>query len=181
MKTRKFLPVIVAVFCLFGLVINSAAQTKRRAPVRKSTRSANAAKTTAAANAAEIKSSAEKVSAQIVNVTRFLYLLGGIAQTMQDVDASAKTGRASKTTVDSNNRNKQLVVTTMGNVRAGLAALESEFQAKPALRPYLIQIQGIADITASAEDQASAGQFINSGKTLLQVVEKLSNTLVAMP
>lgn len=180
MKTRKILPLIAVVFCLLSLVGSSVAQTKRRAPVRKSTRSASAARTTAA-NAAEIKSSAEKVSAQIVNVTRFLYLLGGIAQTMQDVDASAKTGRASRTTVDANNRNKQLVVTTMGNVRAGLAALESEFQAKPALRPYLIQIQGIADITANAEDQASAGQFVNSGKTLLQVVEKLSNTLVAMP
>lgn len=178
MKTGKFISKIAVVVCLLCLVLSAAAQTRKRKPVRKSTRSTV---TKTSANAAEIKSGAEKVSAQLVNVTRFLYLLGGIAQTMQDVDASAKTGRASQTTVNANTKNKQLIVTTMSNVRAGLAALEAEFQAKPALRPYLIQIQGIADITANAEDQASAGEFVNSGKTLLQVVEKLSNTLVAMP
>ena len=72
-------------------------------------------------------------------------------------------------------------MTTLRNLRAGLVALEVEFQSKPALRVYLPQIQGISDISGVAEDQASAGQLIESGKTLLQVIEKLSDTLVALP
>lgn len=179
MKTRKFLPVIAVFVCFLCLISSVAAQTKKRAPVRKSTRSTSAAKTTAAtaAKAAEIREAAEKVSTQIVNVTKFLYLLGGIARTIQDADAAARSGRTSPT----NAKNKQAVITSLGNLRAGLAALEAEFQAKPNLLPFYSKIQGVADITANAEDQASAGQFVNSGQTLLQVVEKLSNTLVAMP
>ena len=61
-------------------------------------------------------------------------------------------------------RQKQTgVVTTIKNLRAGFAALEIEFRTKPALKPYLFQIQGISDMTGVAEDQASAGQLTESG------------------
>ncbi|MEJ7701270.1 MAG: hypothetical protein WKF71_16720 [Pyrinomonadaceae bacterium] len=80
-----------------------------------------------------------------------------------------------------NARNKQAVVSTIKNLRAGLAALEIEFRTKPALKNYLFQIQGIAEMTGVAEDQATAGQLTQSGKTLLLVVEKLSDTLAALP
>jgi hypothetical protein len=36
-------------------------------------------------------------------------------------------------------------------------------------------------MSGEAEDQAAAGQLTNSGKTLLLVVEKLSDTLAALP
>ncbi len=178
MKTGKFLPKIFIVVCLLCLTLSVAAQTKKRKPVRRSNRSTATRTAQAAANATEIRASAEKVSTQIVNVSRFLYLLGGIAQNIQDADAAtSRTGKTSPT----NAKNKQAVITTIGNLRAGLNALETEFQAKPALLPYYTKIQGISDIAANAEDQANSGQFVNSGKTLLQVIEKLSDTLLAMP
>ena len=177
MKTGKFLPKIAVIVCLLCLVLSAAAQTKKRKSVRRSNRS-TAAATAAAANTAEIKESAEKVATQLVTISRYLYLLGGITQNIQNTDqASANTGRTSST----NTKNKQAVIASIGNIRAGLAALESEFQEKPFLQPYFSKIQGISDIAANAEDQANSGQFVNSGKTLLQVVEKLSDTLVAMP
>lgn len=179
MKTGKILSKAAIAVCLLCLVLTAAAQTKKRRAAARISR-ASTAQTKTAANAAEIKAGAEKVSIQLKNVTKFIYVLGGVAQIIQDVDASARTGRASRTTVDANAKNKQSVVTTIGNLRAGLSALESEF-GKPALLPYLSQIQGISAIAANAEDQANAGQFVNSGKTLLQVVEKLSDTLAAMP
>ncbi|MGI9035222.1 MAG: hypothetical protein ACR2GD_04180 [Pyrinomonadaceae bacterium] len=177
MKTRNILSKVAVVACLLCLVLTAAAQTKRRRTTRKTSR----ATTTATANAAEIKESAEKVSTQLKNVTKFIYVLGGVAQTIQSIDNDAKAGRASRATIETNTKNKQTVVATIENLRAGLAALEAEFQTKPALAPYLAQIQGISDITANAENQASAGQLIDSGKTLLEVVEKLSDTLAAMP
>ena len=178
MKIEKILSKCVIAACLFCLVLTAAAQTKRRKPVRRTSKSAA---TSTAANAAEVKQSAEKVSTQLKNVTKFIYVLGGVAQVIQDTDAAAKTGRVARATMDINTKNKQAVVTTIGNLRAGLAALEAEFSAKPALLPYRFQIQGISDIAAAAEDQANAGQFVNSGKTLLDVVEKLADTLAAMP
>ena len=50
-----------------------------------------------------------------------------------------------------------------------------------ALKNYQFQISGISDLAANAEDQATNGQFTESGKTLLLVIEKLSDTLVALP
>jgi hypothetical protein len=36
-------------------------------------------------------------------------------------------------------------------------------------------------MTGTAEDQASAGQLRESGKTLLLVIEKLADTLAVLP
>jgi hypothetical protein len=129
----------------------------------------------------EIKSGAEKVSTQIKNVSKFIYNLGGIARVIEDLDKEIAAQKASRNAPELNQKIKQDVVTSIRNLRAGLVALEIEFRTKPALKNYLFQIQGISDMSGRAEEQASAGQFTESGKTLLMVVEKLSDTLAALP
>jgi hypothetical protein len=171
----KFAVVLV---CLLGLTVSVAAQ-KRRTPTRKTT--AKPPATSTVVPSAEIKDGAGKVSTQIKNVTKFIYVLGGVAKGIEDIDKEAKAGKISRATVDKNNQYKQSVIQSIRNLRAGLAALEVEFRTKPALRTYLFNIQGISDMSGVAEDQAVAGQFSESGKTLLLVVEKLSDTLAALP
>lgn len=186
MKSKTSLLNLTAILiCLLGLSVTATAQ-KRRATTRKSSRPAatTTAETTASKSAAanaEFRAASEKVSAQIKNVTRFIYLLGSIAQGIEDVDKAVKAGNASRTTADQNAKNKQDVVATIRNLRAGLAALEGDFQASPTLRLYIFHIQGIADVSAVAEQQASNGQLKESGKTLLEVINKLSDTLAAIP
>jgi len=157
--------------------------TKPKNP--KTNKKTTTKKTTSApvvsSGSAEIKASASKVSIQIKNVSRFVYLLGGIARTIEDLDKEARTRKISQASVEANNKNKQAVIQGIQNLRAGLVALEIEFRTKPALKNYLFQINGISDIAAQSEDQAVNGQFTESGKTLLLVIEKLSDTLVAMP
>ena len=165
------------VFCL-----NLEAQAQKRKPVRKrATTTAKTAAATAAANAAEVRSSAEKVSVQIKNVTKFVYLLGGIAKNIEDIDRDAKARKLSQTALNLNDTNKKAVLQSLRNLTAGLAALETEFRAKPALRNYNFPIQGISDMSLQAESLASDGQFTESGKMLLSIVEKLSDTLVGLP
>ncbi len=129
----------------------------------------------------EIRDGADKVAVQIKNVTKFLYTLGGIAIRIEDLDAEAKTRTLSRASLDLNSENKQNVMQAIRNLRAGIAALEVEFRTKPALTKFLVQIQGITDLTAQTEYLASAGKFSESGKPLLLLVEKLSDTLAAMP
>jgi hypothetical protein len=170
--------------CILCLTFIAAAQKRKPAPRKPKPKPAATKPATTAAtevNAAEIKAGAEKVGIQIKNVTRFIYLLGSIAQGIEAVENDIKARKASNATVELNTKNKQSLITTLRNLRAGLAALETEFRASPALRTYLIHLQGITDVSGAAEDQAAAGQFVQSGKTLLQVVERLSDTLVAMP
>lgn len=180
MKTNKNLRKIVVVFaCLLCLTVSAAAQ-KRKASSKKARPAASTASTTFLTNS-EIKAGAEKVSIQIKNVSKFIYILGGVAQGIEDIDKDVKTGRVSRAASDQNAKNKQAVISTIANLRAGLIALEVEFRTKPALRNYNFQIQGISDMTGMAEDQAVAGQLRESGKTLLLVVEKLADTLAALP
>ena len=180
MKTNKKLRKIAVVFaCLQCLTLSANAQ-KRKAPSKR-TKAVTTTVPTTALPSSEIKAGAEKVSIQIKNVSKFIYILGGVAQGIEDLDKDVKAGKVSRTASDQNTKNKQAVISTISNLRAGLIALEVEFRTKPALRNYNFQIQGISDMTGTAEDQASAGQLRESGKTLLLVIEKLADTLAALP
>lgn len=170
MKTNKYL-LKISVFLICILCLSVSAEAQRKRTTKKTT-------TTTTTNVAEIKDGANKVSIQIKNVSKYLYLLGTIAQGIEDID---KDKNATQVAKDKNTKNKQSVITTIRNLRAGLAALEVEFRTKPSLKLYNINIQGIADLCGQSEDLAAAGRFIESGKPLLTVVEKLSDTLVAMP
>ena len=175
---KKFLPFIALFLFLAFLTVSTNAQ-RRKNTIRRATRPAATQSTLLASS--EIKAGAGKVSTQIKNVTKFIYGLGGVARVIEDLDRDIAAGKASRNAGELNTKNKQAVINTIRNLRAGLAALEVEFRTKPALRNYLFQIQGITDISGNAEDQATNGRFVESGRTLLLVVEKLSDTLAALP
>ena len=166
------------VVCLLCLTFSATAQ-KRKTTTKKTKRTVAAM--TAPVAPTEIKFGAEKVSTQIKNVSKFIYNLGGIARVIEDLDKEIAARKASRNAPELNARIKQDVITSIKNLRAGLVALEIEFRTKPALKPYLFQIQGLSDMSGRAEDQANDGQFTESGKTLLMVIEKLSDTLAALP
>ena len=168
-----------AFFCVCLLCLTFSANGQKRKTTGKKTK--NAAVPTASVTNDEIKAGAEKVSVQIKNLSKFIYSLGDVARVTEDLDREIAAGKASRNAPNLNAKNKQAIVSTIRNLRAGFAALEIEFRTKPALKNYLFQIQGISDMTGRAEDQAAAGQLTESGKTLLIVIEKLADTLAALP
>ena len=183
MKRKNNLMKFIAVFaCLFCLAVTTATAQRRKTPARKTIRPASSATAPAAAGSnAEIRAAAGTVSVQLKNVTRFIYLLGSIAQGIEDVDKDITARRASAAAIELNAKNKESVIAAVRKLRADLVPVEIEFRAKPALRNYVSQIGGISDFAGDAEEQAQAGQFKEAGKTLLRIVEKLSDALAAMP
>lgn len=184
MKINKHLLkfAFLSVALLLTFAADADAQRKKRTTTRKTTTTTKPTPTpTTTVNTLEIKQGAEKVSIQVKNVTKFLYLLGGIANGIETADKEAKAGKLSKTAADTNNQYKQKVIASIKGLKDGLAALETEFNAKPALRVYAFQIQGITALALQSEDLATAGKFTDSGKPFLTVVEKLADALTAMP
>src|SRR5215203_523298 len=179
MKTNKYLAKIA--FLSLTLLLTFAASAEAQRKKSTTTKKPATTTTTAATNTLEIKQGAEKVSIQIKNVTKFIYILGSVASGFEVIDKDAKSGKLSKPVVDKNNQDKQTVISSIRNLKAGLAALEIEFRTKPSLKNYLFQIQGITDLTTQSEDLATGGRFMDSGKPLLSVIEKLADTLAAMP
>lgn len=123
---------------------------------------------------------ATRVADQIKNLTRFLYLLGGVAKGIEAVDDAARRNEASPAVVEQAKRNKDTVRTSIQSVREGLDALEIHFRTTPELQRYYIKLAGVASGAATAEEQAAANQFDRAGRSLLDVVNRLTDVLLEM-
>lgn len=169
--------VIMAFACLLILPVTTLAQTRSRTTRRRT----QSAKPSAPQASAEAKTTgATKVADQIKNLTRFVYLLGGVAKGIEQVDEAARKNEASPTALQQNEQNKATVKTSLRNVREGLDQLEIDFRGTPGLLDYYLKLAGSASGAATAEDQAAAGHFDQAGRTLLGVVNRLTDVLLAM-
>ena len=123
---------------------------------------------------------ATRIADQIKTLTRFIYVLGGIAKGLENVDDAARRNEASPAILDQAKQNKLTVRTSIRQVREGLDQLESDFSSTIELRRYYTRLAGVAAGAAAAEEQAAANQFDRSGRTLLEVVNRLTDVLLEM-
>lgn len=123
---------------------------------------------------------AQKVADQIKHLTRFTYLLGGVASGIAAVDEAVRRNEASPAIVQKNQQSKTTVRTSIQGFRETLDRLEIEFRTTPELQPYYIKLAGVASGAATAEELAAANQFDRAGRTLLDVVGRLADVLVIM-
>jgi hypothetical protein len=148
------------------------AQTRKR-----TTKSSRAA--APAAGEAQ-RAGATRVADQIKILTKFIYLLGGVAKGLEGVDDAAKRNEASAAIIDQAKQSKATVRASIQSVREGLDKLEIDFRATPELQRYYIKLAGVASGAANAEEQAAANQFDKAGRTLLGVVNHLTDVLLEM-
>ncbi len=150
------------------------AQTRKRT-TSKSTRAS-------APKSAEIqRDGAKRVADQIKILTRFIYLLGGVAKGLEAFDDDAARGNQNSTAmIEQVKQNKLKVRTSIQGVRDGLDQLELHFRTTPELQRYYIKLAGSAAGASNADDQAAANQFDKAGRTLLEVVNRLTDVLLEM-
>jgi len=164
------------------LATAAVAQSRTRRSTPQKSRS-SASTESAAAQAAERARTegATKVADQVKILTRFLYVLGGVAKGIEQIDEAARKNEASPAALQQNEQNKATVKTSMRNVREGLDNLEIYFRSTPGLQSYYLKLAGSASGAAAAEDLANAGRFDQSGRSLLNVVNRLTDVLLEMP
>jgi hypothetical protein len=171
MNHKLFLALAGMVFALALTSTQISAQTKKPNPKKPPQKAVVDNKTL------ELKAGAEATGAVIKKLAKFTFLLGGIAQGIEDIDAQAKLGKASRQTVEKNEQFKKSVIDGIRNLRNDLAELEVQFRVKPTLRPFNPKIDGITVLSGSAEEAALNGRFTESGKILVAVIEKLTDAL----
>ena len=169
---------ILSIVCLSLLPAPLLAQNRQRTTSKRSTQRGRP-QTSPATGGARITGAA-RVADQIKVLTRFLYLLGGVAKGIEAADASARAGDATSAQVEQTERSKATVKQSLRNVREGLDNLEIEFRTKPELLRYYTKLAGVAAGAAAAEDQAAANQFDQAGRSLLGVVSRLTDVLLEM-
>lgn len=159
---------------VFLFPIASFAQTRKRTTTKPS-RSTTPPKSSDAQ-----REGATRVAGQIKNMTRFIYVLGGVAKGLESVDDAAKRNEASPAIMEQNQKYKQQVRTSIQTLREALDKLEIDFRSTPELQRYYIGLAGVAQGAATAEELAAANKFDQAGRSLLSVVDRLTDVLLAM-
>ena len=169
---QRIIAVLIVTIVLFPLTGFS--QTRRRSTTR-------AGRASAPPQTSEVqRQGAARVADQIKILTRFIYLLGGVAKGLEGVDDAARRNEASPAILEQAKQNKTTVRASIRSVKEGLDKLEIDFRTTPDLQRYYIKLAGVAAGAAAAEDQAAANQFDKAGRTLLEVVNHLTDVLLAM-
>jgi len=162
---------------IFVISNSAVGQTRRRSTPSKSSSTATAA----AQRTAQVRTQgATRIADQIKLLTRFTYLLGGINSGIAAADEAIRRNEASPAVVESNQQSKGRVKTSIQGFREGLDKLEIDFRATPELQPFYIKLAGVAAGAATAEEQAAANQFDAAGRSLLTVINRLTDVLVIM-
>src|SRR6266571_4797609 len=98
--------VIVSTCVLVVLSTAAFGQTRSRT-TRRGAQTSRTAKPSSSAAASQVRiDGATKVAEQIKNLTRFLYILGGVAKGIEEIDVAAKNGQASPAALEKNDQNK---------------------------------------------------------------------------
>lgn len=177
---------LIAIACLLLLLPASVlAQSRQRTttPRRSTSRPASSQRSqgTAAENTNQARTAgAARVAEQIKILTRFLYLLGGVAKSIEAADVAAQRNEASPAIIEQTQRSKASVKSSLRNVREGLDKLEIDFRATPELLRYYTRLAGVASGAATAEEQAASNQFDQAGRSMLGVVNRLTDVLLEM-
>jgi len=172
--------VILVSACLLLLPATLSGQTRSRTTSRRGA-STKAPRSVTGGTAAEIRmAGATRVADQVKILTKFLYLLGGVARGIEQIDEAARKNEASPAALQQNDQNKATVNSSLRNVREGLDNLEVYFRGTAGLQSYYLKLAGSADGAARAEDLAAAGHFDQAGRTLLDVVNRLTDVLLIM-
>ena len=150
-------------------------QTRNRSSRQKPTT------TTANQRVSQVRTAgATRVAEQIKLLSTFIYLLGSVSSGIASVDEAVRRNEASPALVQQNQDSKAKVKSSIQNFRVTLDKLETDFRATPELQPYYIKLAGSASGAATAEDQAAANQFDRSGRSLLGVINRLTDVLLLM-
>jgi hypothetical protein len=157
----------------------STAQTRRRSAPKKTTTPSTSY---ADKQQAEIRAGRERIALQIKTLTQYLYLYAGISK---GIETAELVNRNSEQTAaglppEQVQRNKAKVNDSIHNVRVGLDQLETSFRTNPVLTNYYSSISGVAKLGQTAETQAAGGNLDQAGKTLISVVNRLTDALVTL-
>jgi hypothetical protein len=175
LKNALVLTLICTVLCS----VPSNSQTKRRGSSQKKSTTSTSFEEK---KLAEIRSGREQIATQIKVLTQFLYLYGTISKSIETAELVNRNNEQTSVGMSSDRitQSKAKLRDSIKNLRIALDQLESSFRLNPVLQNYYSKLAGVAKLGQTAESQAAAGSFDQSGKTLLSAVNKLTDALVAI-
>jgi len=175
----------VSIFTLIVLIaLGAASQTRsiaqqKQQPKQQQKRPARGAKPTPTPTP-DMRTEASEVAAQIKNVANFIYIYGKVVNTIEVAEDQAKNNQTSPEIQAKNKKSKETLVVSVNGLRAGLENLANSFQANPRLQVQYLKVSYATEAAMDAERLAAAGRYQDAGKSLVAVVERLTDTIMSM-
>jgi hypothetical protein len=187
----KRISIIVLAGLMLALIVADAtvavAQTRRRAATRKgrpaSTRnqSAGGATTKTTNSTTTARTAGTRVAEQIKSLGKFLYLYGPISKELATSEAAARSGgQSSSNATDAIVRNRAKLREVFQGYRTQMDELETLFSGSSELRVYYTRLLGVAASAAQAEERVASGRYDEAGRSLLDVMNRLTDVLLDM-
>jgi hypothetical protein len=169
---------ILAVACIVLSSSTSTSQTRRGSSQKRP----RASTTFADKQQAEIRAGRQQIAGEIKILSQFLYLFGGISKGIETAEQVNRNRDQSSVGMPPQQieQTKTKFKDSIKNVRVGVEQLESSFRLNPVLQTYYTNLAGVGKLAQTAETQAAGNSFDQSARSLIAVVNKLVDALVAM-
>lgn len=166
---------MIVLVCLIALTASNVfAQTRRRTTTSRKSRPASTRNQSPAVPTATV---AARVAEQIKSIGRFLYLYGPVSK---ELAANETLAQQSAATADATQRNKAKLRDAFHNYRVQMDELETTFSGSSELRPFYTKLLGVAASASQAEDAVASSRYDQAGRSLLDVMNRLTDVLVDM-
>jgi hypothetical protein len=174
----RFVYALTLSFLLLPLLpAESFAQTRTRrsiTPKRTTTTRGRRPAANTAATALALQDGRQRVGEKIKQISNFVYLYGRFSK---DFEGAVGPGGQPDATA---NALKNRLIGSLQDIREGLDGLELHFRTTPELERFSIRLSGVALGAANAEQQASANRLDAAGRSLLEVINRLTDVLQEM-
>jgi hypothetical protein len=128
----------------------------------------------------DMRVEAAKVAEQIKYISNFIYVYGKVVNSLQIADEQMKSNQASPEAKATNQENKDKLIISMNRLRSGLENLASGFEGSQRMQVQYLKLAYATEASFEAERLAVAGQYEEAGKSLVAVVERLTDAIISM-
>jgi len=170
--------VILSLACIVLSSTTSTAQTRRSSSQKRPSSST----TFAEKQQAEIRAGRQQIAGEVKILSQFLFLFGGIAKGIETAEQVNRNRDQSSVGMPPRQieQTKIKFKDSIRNVRIGVEQLESSFRLNPVLQTYYTNLSGVGKLAQTAETQAAGNNFDQSARSLIAVVNKLVDALIAL-
>lgn len=128
----------------------------------------------------DLRVEAGQIAEQIKNYSKFIYVYGKIVNGLEVAEDQAKQGKMSSAAAAKVQQSKDALVQNIRNLKVGVDNLARGFQNNPRLQIQYLKLAFAVDAAGDAEKLAVAGRYDEAGKSLVTVVERLTDTVMAL-
>jgi hypothetical protein len=173
--------ILVALTCALPLAVGAQQKTSRRRVTKpKMKPRSTPAPAPTPTPLPDMRPEATRIATQIKNITMFLYTYGKIVNSLEIADLEAKKGQIPPDIIAKNKTSKIALVNNISALRAGLSTMLKELQTNPRFQVQYLKLFIATESVISAERMVSAGRYDEAGRSLIQAVDRLTDTILSM-